>query len=230
MSDDDPYQAELLNVPHYEQGAFDSLCTYYTGAMMLAALYPAFAVRFGQAKKTKVKTITKRMSDDPIISNYSNEEHPRILARWFYHGEWIEKLVSTLNAIMERDPVADAHTEFEYRQGNPSSDNTFRRIAESINDGLPVMLGWDAEDYGCHAVLVTGYRKGREDWLITNDPGGGGEVSWNSLKAQQGRRFEVGLCTSHCGLRPMKRTTVKQGEVPIIGQWSTSAQKYEAIG
>lgn len=167
------------------------------------------------------------MSNDPIIRNYSNEDHRRILARWFYLGEWIEKLVEILNATMESD---GRETEFAYRKGNPSSDSTLRTIVESINDGLPVMLGWNAEDYGCHAVLVTGYMMGKEEWLITNDPGGGNrEIGWNSLKAQQDRRFEVGLCTHHIGPRPVKCTTARQGETPTIYQW-TKDEEYEVIG
>ena len=161
----DPYRVELLNVPDYQQGEFDSLCTYYTGAMMLATLFPVYAAAFGSSGERT----TKRMSNDPIIRNYSNEDHRRILARWFYLGEWIEKLVEILNATMESD---GRETEFAYRKGNPSSDSTLRTIVESINDGLPVMLGWNAEDYGCHAVLVTGYMMGKEEWLITNDPAG----------------------------------------------------------
>ena len=67
-------------------------------------------------------------------------------------------------------------------------------IVGSIDEGLPVMLGWNTEDYGCHAVLVTGYWIGKEKWLKTADPGGGTEVSWNSVKAQQKGNglFEVG--------------------------------------
>lgn len=225
MSSEDPYCVELLNVPDYKQGEFDSLCTYYTGAMMLAALFPADAAYFGVSQERA----TKRMSLDPIIKNYSKEDHRHVLARWFYRGEWIEKMVRILNTIMHDADHADCYTEFDYRKGNPGSDRTFRRIVASVNDGLPVMLGWDAEDYGCHAVLVTGYRRSREDWLITNDPGGGVEISWNSLKHQQDRRFEVGLCTQHDGSRPMKRTTAKHGEIPTVCQWSTRTQEYEAV-
>lgn len=226
MSSDDPYCVELLNVPDYKQGGLDRLCTYYTGAMMLATLFPALAAFFGEPKGERT---TKRMSLDPIIRHYSNEDHRLVLARWFYFGEWIKKLVAILNAIVDGMEGPARDTEFEYLRGNPGSDRTFHRIVESVNEGLPVMLGWDAEDYGCHAVLVTGYRRGKEDWLITNDPGGGDEINWNSLKMQQGRRFEVGLCADHAGLRPMKRITAVQGETPTVHQWRTKTREYKVL-
>lgn len=225
MSDDKPNSVKLLNVPHFRQGDFDGLCTYYTGAMMLATLHPKYAVEFG---KPRGERTTKRMSNDPIFRNYSKEDHRLVLARWFYRGEWIDKMVEVLNAVMHES--SEIRSEFICVGGNKSSDSTLHRIIAKVNDGLPVMLGWDAEDYGCHAVLVTGYWKGEEMWLYTNDPGGGdGQISWNSLRAQQRRRFEVGLCERHDGLRPMKRTTMAEGEPPVIHQWNTRDGKYEEI-
>ena len=38
-------EVELLNVPRYGQGTFDSLCAYYTGAMMLATNQVAYRRR-----------------------------------------------------------------------------------------------------------------------------------------------------------------------------------------
>ena len=223
MTSRDPYCVELLNLPDYKQGEFDNLCTYYTGAMMLATLFPVYAAHFGSSGERT----TKRMSKDPIIGNYSKADHRHVLAKWFYRGEWIGELVKILNAVMKGD---GRETEFAYRRGNPSSDSTLRTIVESINEGLPVMLGWSAKDYGCHAVLVTGYMMGKEEWLITNDPGGGNrEIGWNSLRTQQDRRFEVGLCTYHVGPRPMKCTTARQGETQTILQWSKDGE-YEVLG
>lgn len=95
---------------------------------------------------------------------------------------------------------------------------------------MPVILGWDTNDYGSHAVLVTGYWIGQEKWLITSDPGGGHEVSWNSLKAQQERNglFEVGLCSRHLGPRSMKSITRDADGGPVVHQW-TPEQKYVPV-
>ena len=58
---------------------------------------------------------------------------------------------------------------------------------KSIDLGLPVILGWNTEDYGNHAVLVTGYWHGRDDWLLLNDPGGEDRISWPVLAGRRGQ-------------------------------------------
>ena len=114
------------------------------------------------------------------------------LAKWFYQGAYVSKATTILNNIMrERGKPTRFRHQFE-----SAHDNTFGDvIAGSINDGLPVMLGWNTPDYGNHAVLVTGYWEGRERWLLINDPAGdGNQISWDSLKQQKTAKFEVGLC------------------------------------
>ena len=108
-------------------------------------------------------------------------------------------------------------------------DSTFdRTIVDSIDVGLPVMLGWNTEDYGCHAVLVTGYWIGKEKWLTLRDPGGSDAISWDSLKAQQAGngKFEVGLCMQHVGPRPLKSVT--KDDEPVVYQWMPT-QEYESV-
>ena len=212
---------ELLNVPMYGQGEFDGLCAYYTGAMMLATLFPDYYVEFGRATSRAVKS----MSRDPLMRHYGAEDDRITLARWFHHGETIEKVVQLLNRNMKWEEVS---TRFKCDYMD-RGDRTFDRIARSVDEGLPVMLGWDTEDYGCHAVLATGYWIGQEKWLNVNDPGGVSKaVSWNSLKAQQkGRgKFGVGSVADHKGPRPMKSVTEEQ--VPVVYQW-TPKQKYERV-
>ena len=210
---------KLLNVPQYYQGTFDGLCAYYTGAMMLSALFPEYSQQFGQAKGQRA---TKHMSIDPLISDDRKDDRMN-LSSWFYHGRNIEDVVKTLNRLMKEDKKS---TQFNLKLAT-RSDSTFKNmIKKSIDDGLPVMLGWDTEDYGCHAVLVTGYWIGKERWLMTNDPSGPVEVNWESLKRQQeGRgKFEVGLCVKHRGPRPMK-SVVERNNAPIVHMWIRE-QKY----
>ena len=212
---------ELLSVPTYGQGTFDSLCAYYTGAMMLATLVPDYAVEFGRATSKAVKS----MSRDPLFRQYGNNEDNRtVVARWFHHGETIENVVKILNRNMRYDGLS---TRFECHHMN-HHDGTFDRIARSVDAGLPVMLGWDTEDYGCHAVLATGYWIGKEKWLAINDPGGSQEISWHSLKAQQKDRgnFEVGCVSEHRGPRPMKSVT--EDKKAVVYQW-TPAQEYKRV-
>ena len=195
---------ELLNVPCYRQGTFDSLCAYYTGAMMLSALFPQYGTQFGEAARQRT---TKNVSDDPLVKHHPNNKDDRLaLARWFYMGEWIETVTKILNNIMEADGI---NTTFECQKKGAHPSTFSKTIAGSIDLGLPVMLGWATEDYGDHAALVTGYWEGAEKWLILNDPGGMTEISWDSLKSQKKGKLDIGLCkpsTFH-GARPMKWTS-----------------------
>ena len=208
---------QLLNVPDFRQGSFDSLCTYCTAAMMLSALFPGYTWNFGGAARRRV---TKALSDDPIIRNYSQDDHRKILAKWFYMGEYVEQAVRIMNRIMKSD---GERTRFGYHD-ETAHDNTFTEvIVDSINVGLPVMLGWNTHDYGDHAVLVTGYWEGRERWLLVNDPSGGADqISWDSLKDQRTAKFSIGLCQpeTHVGYRPMKRCTAASGSGTTVSRWT----------
>ena len=83
------------------------------------------------------------------------------LARWFFEGESVAELSNTLNNVMKQSGEA---SKFRARDRKPN-DATFFAIADSIDVGLPVLLGWNTKDYGDHAVLVTGYWHGKDDWL-----------------------------------------------------------------
>ena len=216
---------ELLNVPWYSQCAFDGLCAYYTGAMMLSALFPEYNTRFG--KNARQRT-TKHVSDDPLVIHHPNNkgDDRHALARWFYMGEYIKTVTKTLNNIMKADKRG---VEFEFQRKDRRTKTRFRTITESIDLGLPVMLGWNANDYSSHAVLVTGYWEGVEKWLTLNDPGGMPEISWDSLERQMEGGLEIGLCKpdTFCGPRPLK--SVQRGEnEPIVWQWMPPG-KYQRL-
>ena len=217
-------RVELLNVPSYQQGSFDSLCTYYTAVMMLSALFPEDTKRFGEVARERAN---KNLSDDPLIKHHGGEDDTRLtLAKWFYKGEYVSKATTILNNIMrERGKPTRFRTQLE-----SAHDNTFGDvIAGSINDGLPVMLGWNTPDYGNHAVLVTGYWEGRERWLLINDPAGdANQISWDSLKQQKTAKFEVGLCKpkTHNEYRPSKRCEDASGST-TVSRWI--AGSYEPV-
>ncbi len=112
--------SKLLNIPTYYQGTHDSLCTYYAGSMMLAALYPKFGPLFGKAKFD----IGDFEIDDPIISRYLgpkrrgkasslNQKNRNILSRWFFEGEDLKPLCTTLNSLVEHHKYS---TNFEYTE------------------------------------------------------------------------------------------------------------------
>ena len=113
-------------------------------------------------------------------------------------------------------------TRFEFKRVKSYDSTLSKTIVGSIDVGLPVMLGWNAEDYGAHAVLVTGYWEGAERWLILNDPGGMPEISWDSLKHQKKGQLEIGLCkpnTFHVP-RPMKWKQRSGDGEPTVYQWT----------
>ena len=215
-------RVELLNVPIYRQGSFDNLCAYYTGAMMLSALFPEYTRSFGETARERA---TKKLSDDPLIKNFGGKDHRKILAKWYYQGEYISNVTQVLNRIMSSDSRG---TKFTFQSRN-AVDGTFHNvIAGSIDLGLPVMFGWSTPDYGDHAVLITGYWEGQEKWLLINDPAGDThQISWDSLREQKKERFEVGLCDpdSHTGYRPLKRTEATPGYTPVIERWTGDGYK-----
>lgn len=204
-------QVELLNVPHYSQGDFDGLCVYYSGAMMLSTLIPEISALFGTAGERA----TKFMSRDPLIATQNTSDQRKKLASWFYHGETVSSLKTTMNKIVPSYEIS-RRTKFKHEKLQ-RRESTFNKITESINNGLPVVLGFDTRDYGSHAVLVRGYWTGKEKWLITNDPGGGHDYSWDSLKTQNRGGFHIVLCTQHYGPRPMMQKLVN--DIAEIHQW-----------
>ena len=212
---------ELLNVPHYQQGTFDNLCAYYAGAMMLASLFPKYAVRFGTARSLNDQTFST-MSSDPLISQYyqpAQRNDLRALATWWHYGADVKDVVHILNRIVRNDKEIRENNCFEHLR-KQRVDTTFAFIQGEIDKHLPVLLGWNTKDYGCHAVLVVGYWRGGEKWLTIRDPGGPTEVNWNSLKSQQAGMFHVGLYRNgHSGVRPMKSITADSNDMPVVHEW-----------
>ena len=211
-------QVELLNVPHYRQGDFDGLCAYYSGAMMLASLYPRFSMQFGELL---AKRRPSKRALDPMIRHYEGEyrkagpgkDDRYILARTFYEGQYVQDVRETLNNVMKHE---DESTRFEFRD-RKVDDQTFYAIAKSIDRGLPALIGWETADYGNHAVLVKGYCHGDDDWLLLNDPGGTTRMSWQVLRSAAKAELEVVLCKAgtHSGPRPDKALTPIDGTVEI---------------
>ena len=209
---------ELLNVPHYRQGSFDSLCAYYTGAMMLTTFFPEYESSFGKPLRAET---SKKLSYDPLIAYSQGKEAQRILVNWFYKGKRINTVVDVLNRIT-KDRDIRFHCEHK-----DNRSGIFELICGHLNDGLPVMLGWSAPDYGDHSVLVTGYWKNEQKWLIVNDPGSDQvDINWDSLKAQKTEKFELGFIKKHDGYRPMKRVILDENKTKLE-HWING--KYEPV-
>ncbi len=216
-------QVQLLSIPCYQQGHFDGLCAYYTGAMMLAALYPQFDREFGELTR-RPSGRGRRRVEDPLIRLYKGDyRKPRagsddryVLARWYYEGEYLETVKNTLNRVMKEEGYK---TRFDCEK-RTAHDSTFRNIASSIDEGLPVMLGWHTEDFGNHAVLVTGYWHGKNDWLLINDPGGDQQICWQNLKRDKKENFEVVTCNPEKHRGPRPDMVVTEGGEDTIYRWT----------
>ena len=223
-------QVELLNIPHYQQGDFDGLCSYYAGAMMLASLYPRFSVEFGELHAKRGR---RNKAVDPIIQHFSGEyrdEKPGkddryVLARWFYDGVYIKEVGDTLNRIMKHDSNT---TRFRYKERKVNK-GTFGVISRSIDKGLPVLIGWETNDYGNHAVLVKGYWYGDDDWLLLNDPGGETRMSFQVLHQAVNAKIDVLDCDpcTHSGPRPDKAVHSTDGAMEIQ-RWKAKGY-YESL-
>ena len=183
---------------------------------MLASLYPRFSRDFGELVK---KSGLRKRAHDPLIRHYVGEyraarpgkDDRYVLARWFFEGEYVTALSETLNNVMKE---SNEGTRFDSHDRDASSE-TFWAIAKSIDNGLPVILGWNTADYGNHAVLVTGYWHGVDDWLLLNDPGGDTEISWQVLRKAVEDKLDVLTCIpkTHFGPRPDKAVTSKNERV-----------------
>lgn len=225
-----PQRVELLNCPHYRQGSFDGLCAYYTGAMILTSLYPEYEKKFGlNGLNNKRNRFTQSVIQDPLIINTDgqNRDSNFLLARWFCKGEWIENVTKILNRLMRE---ANKTTRFECIPRGAWDNTYYDYIGGSIREGLPVMLGWNTDDYGDHAVLVTGYWEGNERWLVINDPSSDhDEISWDSLSHQKYGKFEVGRVkpATHSVYRPMKMEYI--GDESSVFRWVGPESGYEKI-
>lgn len=221
---------QLLGVPWYGQGSLDGLCAYYSAAMMLSAFYPYKGSLFGESTAEKEVDFSIL---DPLIANYKGpkrsgpqmslkEKDRKILSRWFYSGENLKPVTNTLNEIC-RDSPFSTHFKFELRS---SHDKMFRDIRENIDNGLPVMLGWDTKDLGAHAVLVVGYWQGTQRWFSLNDPSPSGmnDVSWDMLKEIKKSKFQMITCDRHYGPRPDKlvigKKEIENGKKHITYRWT----------
>jgi hypothetical protein len=198
-------KVELLNIPDYRQGTHDSLCTYYSCAMLLATIHPEYQSSFGVGERRKKAGL---VVDDPFIKHFPrdsvNTTPDKALASWFYGGAYLKTAHRLLNRVMRKN---GHRTRFLY-EDETKHDNTFDVIADSIDLGLPVVISWDTEDFGAHTVLVRGYEVGQLHWFLLRDPGGDERIAWESLKKTMTSRMGVLRVhpERHDGLRPDKLT------------------------
>jgi len=151
------------------QGTLDSLCGYYSAAMLMEVLFPQIGGLLRQVAAGK-RGIKK--SYDPILNALAEVRRTtseKALAAWFYGGIEFKELATVLNRAIRGVGLREEW--FVYRRVTKSTP--FSRLVGPLEQGLPFVLGWDTTDFNKHAVLVKGYSSfGKLRFLSVEDPSG----------------------------------------------------------
>lgn len=188
---------------HLEQGDSDSLCVYYSAAMLLLAFYPRY---LGQ--------VFASADADPILRHVKpigRQSRERMIAGWLFDGMAPKRVAQALNRLADAEGLA---FQVAYEERN-KIETTFEEIQQDIDRGLPVLLCYKSQSLGHHAVVVDGYqiegqRRERQNyWLRLCDPGGDDLRQWEQLTSLSNGRLELvrvmpqdelprpDLCTAH---------------------------------
>jgi hypothetical protein len=184
--------------------------------MLLATLHPSYQVYFGRGARYRRVGLKVK---DPLIRNFpgpAKESDDHVLSSWFYSGASLQNACKALKATMKKGHL---DTLFRHKLCN-NIMSTYKIIANNIDNGFPVMIGWNTVDFGVHCVLVVGYRIADRHWLIVHDPAiGYEEVCWEVLGDIDKERLELVIVESHNGLRPDRLTEHKDGSTQIDRWW-----------
>lgn len=200
----------LLGLPLYRQGHHDRLCVYYAAAMLVDTVAPELSHLHGQPPKVSSRGAK---SGDILSNHYPSTRRlttgDEKLAAWFFNGAQVKKAATAINAALEA-----VHEGTRVRHSAVQAAGLWETCRAAIGSGIPLVLGWQSEQIGDHAVLVRGWEKrgtasGRSSrWLLLHDPAGGREeISERQLRAMAGDLFDVITVdpATHGGLRPDKR-------------------------
>jgi hypothetical protein len=188
--------------------------------MLLLTLLPELEPEFGKGHSVQRAGLKV---EDPLLRKYSiavgsGDDTSKAFAKWFFGGANTKDVQRALNGVLRAKQVS---TRTVYAEKN-HKDATFDYLTAAIDDGLPIILAWDSDDFGLHAVLVVGYRRMQLRWLIVNDPSDGQiEIAWESLSKATRGRFEVVRVDAdkHSGPRPDKVILLKGDESPKVQRW-----------
>ncbi|MBI4911510.1 MAG: hypothetical protein HY823_02130 [Acidobacteria bacterium] len=175
----------LQNIPGYNQGDHDGLCVYYSAAMLLVTLFPEMHTELGEGtRRRRVGFVTT----DPLIAALAarrKEDPEKTLADWHWRGRSLKEVFRVLNRIaVERSGRKEYKALFQYFGRGTQWAANEKRLRDSIESGMPAMLGWQTRDLGGHCVLVYGFTDGSRGgtWFHTRDPSGGQDVFWATLE------------------------------------------------
>jgi hypothetical protein len=187
----------LTGIVLRQQGTHDSLCAYYSAAMMLCALRPEFEEQFD----------APHVGMDPLYANLprrAGRSIDRVVAEWLTSGVQLQALCRSLNNACQ------GKTRFHFRKGKIAVEELRRQV----DLGLPCVLGWESREMGNHTSLVVGYEKfagSKSRWLRLLDPIRAQEnLEWGQLLDLATAPLEVIFCEGHDGVRPDKLTVHKR--------------------
>jgi hypothetical protein len=215
----------LTGIVLRQQGTHDSLCAYYSAAMLLCALRPEFEEQFDAPE----------VGLDPLYANLPRRRGrtlERSVTDWLTSGVQLPALCASLNAACAAGPF---RTRFRYRKvARTRSTAAFLRA--QVDLGLPCMLGWESREMGNHTSLVIGYERfarSRSQWLRLLDPIRAQEaMEWGQLARLATAPIEVVWCESHDGVRPDKLTVTRRPTTAgraHLERWEPRAAKWHAL-
>jgi hypothetical protein len=188
----------LTGIALRHQGSHDSLCAYYSAAMLLCALRPELEEQFDAA----------HVARDPLFANLPRRRRQSIesvAAGWLTAGVALPALTRALDA-------AAGGTRFRYRRARCDGE-TLAFLQAQVDAGLPCLLGWESREMGDHTSLVVGYDHfitTRNRWLRVLDPIRMQEqIEWRQLQRLATSPLELVWCHAHAGVRPDKLTVAR---------------------
>ena len=191
----------LTGIALRHQGSQDSLCAYYSAAMLLCALMPELEEQFDAA----------HVARDPLFANLPRRRRQTIesvAAGWLTSGVALPALTRALDA-------AGKATRFRYRRA-PCDGETLAFLQAQVDAGLPCLIGWESLELGDHTSLVVGYDHfvaTRNRWLRLLDPIRMQEqLEWRQLRRLASTRLEIVWCQAHGGVRPDKLTIARAAD------------------
>jgi hypothetical protein len=209
----DKVTVRLTGITHRQQGAHDSLCAYYSAAMLLCALRPEFEEQFD----------SPRVDRDPLFANLPRRRGrplERVVTDWLTSGVHLAQLCRSLNAACR------GRTRFRFKKGAVAVE----WLRQQVDHGLPCILGWESREMGNHTSLVVGYdrlARSRSRWLRLLDPiRSQDSLEWGQLARLATAPLEVVWCERHDGVRPDKLTVQRRNGVTL----ATRLERWEPAG
>jgi hypothetical protein len=218
----------LTGIAQRSQGTHDSLCAYYSAAMLLCALRPEYDEQFDAA----------HVGLDPLFGNLPRTRGTSVegaVAEWLASGVRLDSLARALDRAGATGK-SRARTRFVYRRAT-RGDDTVDFLRRQIDRGLPCILGWESRELGDHTSLVVGYDRyagSTSQWLRLADPiRTQALIEWGQLRALAKARLELIVCTAHDGVRPDKLTVTRDGSGQLVGnrieRWDPRADGWQTI-